>query len=294
MDELKRSEGHLNNKIDYGKWYSRTYVRHIIFGWDTIGGKLYDILLLICIIASIVAVAVDSIKTLSDHTHHILYWVEWAFTILFTLEYIMRVWCLDNKKAYVLSFYGFVDLISFLPSYIGFFLSGNIQFLFFFRFIRMFRVFRIFGLSNLRTEGSYLWKSVIKSLPKIGVFMMTVLMIVTILGSIMYIVEGEINPTFSSIPKGIYWATITLTTVGYGDITPITALGQMISTFVMLLGYSIIAVPTGIISGEIARSKGNRLNKNDEKFKENHKYCTNCGNPVHSGDSFCGKCGKAI
>lgn len=289
MHQLKKEN--TCKSINYGPWYSRRYVRHIIFGWDTVGGKLYDIVLLLCIISSIIAVAVDSIKSLSTKTHEILYWIEWAFTILFTIEYIIRIWCLDKKRSYILSFYGIVDLISFLPTYLSIF-TGSTHFLFVFRFIRMFRVFRIFGLSNLRTEGSYLWKSILTSLPKIGVFMMTVLMIVTILGSIMYIIEGEINPTFSSIPKAIYWATITLTTVGYGDITPITALGQMISTFVMLLGYSIIAVPTGIISGEIAKAKSR--SKKDNTVPQSHRFCTNCGNPIHSEDSFCGKCGKAV
>ena len=261
----------------------RAHVRSIIFGMNTPTGRLFDILLLCLILLSVIVVSAESTVGLSHSTRNFLHWCEWVITIVFTIEYILRIYCLHKPWRYILSFYG----ISILPSYIALIYSGA-QVLMVFRILRLLRIFRILSLNNLVSAGDMLVRSIRASMAKIMVFMLFLLLLVTILGSVMYLIEGRGNPNFSSIPKSIYWAIVTLTTVGYGDITPVTAVGQLVSTIVMLLGYSIIAVPTGIISAEMTKSNRTdsmvafdtpircpRCNKRIRRHKA--RYCDQCG-----------------
>lgn len=265
----------------------RAHVRSIIFGMNTPTGRLFDILLLCLILLSVIVVSAESTVGLSHSTRNFLHWCEWVITIVFTIEYILRIYCLHKPWRYILSFYGIIDLISILPSYIALIYSGA-QVLMVFRILRLLRIFRILSLNNLVSAGDMLVRSIRASMAKIMVFMLFLLLLVTILGSVMYLIEGRGNPNFSSIPKSIYWAIVTLTTVGYGDITPVTTVGQLVSTIVMLLGYSIIAVPTGIISAEMTKSNRTdsmvafdspircpRCNKRIRRHKA--RYCDQCG-----------------
>ena len=209
----------------------RAHVRSIIFGMNTPTGRLFDILLLCLILLSVIVVSAESTVGLSHSTRNFLHWCEWVITIVFTIEYILRIYCLHKPWRYILSFYGIIDLISILPSYIALIYSGA-QVLMVFRILRLLRIFRILSLNNLVSAGDMLVRSIRASMAKIMVFMLFLLLLVTILGSVMYLIEGRGNPNFSSIPKSIYWAIVTLTTVGYGDITPVTAVGQLVSTIV--------------------------------------------------------------
>jgi voltage-gated potassium channel len=269
-------------------------IRIIVFGTDTVAGKSFDVILLASIIVSIGVVLLDSIKPIHEKYGDILLGLEWFFTILFTLEYILRLLCARSAIRYVTSFMGLIDLLAILPVYLSLFIPGT-QSLVVFRALRLLRVFRIFKLYHFLKEINFLTISLIRSLKKISIFMLTVLLIVIVLGSVMYVVERGHNG-FSSIPTSIYWAIVTITTVGYGDIVPYTGLGKLIAGVIMLLGYSIIAVPTGIITSEMA-SLARKESHTKEKIaclqcqhtsNDTAKFCSQCGNPlktIHSKDS---------
>jgi len=265
-------------------------LHEIIFEADTQEGKWFDIGLLIMILLSIVVVLLDSIFTIHQDYGDLLYILEWVFTIIFTAEYILRIYSVRNPWKYILSFYGLIDLISILPTYLSLFILGS-QNLIVIRALRLLRIFRILRLANYTFQGRELTKALARSRTKITIFMIFILVMVTIIGSVMYLVEAGSNPGFDSIPRSIYWTIVTLTTVGYGDITPVTNLGQFLSAFIMLLGYSIIAVPTGIVSGELMRASM----KSGSDSHANTITCRFCAAEGHDSDAeYCKYCGEKL
>lgn len=259
----------------------RNKIYEIIFGTHTKAGKNFDLILLWTIILSVLVVMIESIKPLQIKYAELLRILEWAFTIIFSLEYLARIYSHPKPLKYIFSFWGVIDLLSIAPTYLSLIFKGA-HFLVVIRLLRVLRVFRILKLGRYFTESLVLSQALKASSYKIIVFMLSVMLLVVIMGSVMYVVEGGQNG-FSSIPQSIYWAVITITTVGYGDIVPVTVLGKFIASLMMLMGYSIIAVPTGIISVEIAKAAKNKITcKNCGEGMENEKanYCSNCGNKL--------------
>ncbi|MAR39233.1 MAG: ion transporter [Flavobacteriales bacterium] len=226
----------------------------IIFEAETPSGKLFDVLLLITIVCSVICVSLESVADISSKYGSILRTLEWIFTILFTIEYFLRIWIIKNPFKYIFSFMGIIDILAILPTYLLFIF--NLQFLMIIRVVRLIRLFRILHLSNYIRGGQTMLVALRRSLPKIIVFLLTVLLFVIVIGTIMYLVEGPMgNNTdgFENIPNSIYWAIVTLTTVGYGSAVPVTAFGKLFASLIMLLGYGIIAVPTGIVASAVSR-----------------------------------------
>lgn len=263
----------------------RDKLQEIIYESDTPAGKAFDVGLLICILLSIVVVMLDSVPTLNRRYRALFYGLEWGFTILFTIEYILRLICIKRPFSYVTSPLGIIDLLAIIPSYLSVFLAGA-QSLLVLRALRLLRIFRIFKLTHFLSEMQFLGAAMRGSLKKIAIFMLIVLNLVIILGSVMYLIEGPENG-FTSIPDSIYWAIVTITTVGYGDISPVTPWGKFIASLIMLIGYGIIAVPTGIVTTEMvmkAREKGYHPDA-----------CPTCGREGHDGDAdFCKWCGGKL
>jgi len=260
-------------------------LHEIIFEADTSAGKIFDEILLVFILLSVSVVMIDSVPSIHLDYQAYLNIAEWFFTIVFSLEYILRVWTTKIKSNYVFSFYGIIDLLSVLPTYIGLFLTGT-HFLVVIRILRLLRVFRVLKLVQFIGASRLLLKSFASSKHKITVFFLFVLLMVTIMGSIMYIIESP-EDGFTSIPRSIYWAIVTLTTVGYGDIAPQTVLGQFIASIVMLMGYAIIAVPTGIITNELIQE--------NKKQNTNTQVCSNCNADNHDDDAkYCKYCGTEL
>lgn len=259
-------------------------IYRIIFGTGTPAGRLFDILLIAAILMSVAAVILDSIEFWQQRYATELYIIEWFFTLMFTTEYIVRIYCSPNPRAYVTSFYGIVDLAAILPTYISL-LFPTASLLLIIRLLRVLRIFRVLKLLQYSGEANILMRSMFMARRKIFVFLFSVMILVTIFGSLMYVIEGPIFG-FTSIPRSIYWAIVTVTTVGYGDITPQTVLGQMIAALTMLTGYAIIAVPTGIISAELMTEM--------QKERSNTR-CSNCERSDHETDAhFCRHCGTAL
>ena len=260
-------------------------MHEIIYESNTPAGRTFDIALLLAIVASITVVMLDSVAELRREYGGLFYALEWAFTVLFTIEYILRLVCLKKPLHYVTSSLGIIDLLAIIPSYLSFFFVGA-QSLLVFRALRLLRVFRIFKLTHFLSEMQFLGSAVRASLKKIAIFMLIVLTLVVILGSVMYLVEGTENG-FHSIPESIYWAIVTITTVGYGDIYPVTSWGKLIASLIMFIGYGIIAVPTGIVTTEMvmkAREKGHHP-----------EVCPSCGREGHDADAaFCKWCGGKL
>ena len=259
----------------------RQKIKIIIFGTDTKAGKLFDEILIATIVLSIITVLLDSVLEYNQQFGQILYLAEWVFTIMFTLEYFLRIYCVRLPSSYVFSFYGIVDLLSVIPTYISVLFPGA-QALSVIRILRVLRIFRVLKLFQYMGEVNHLAKALKLSKRKIFIFLFVIMNIVIILGSIMYLIEGS-SAGYTSIPKSIYWAIVTLTTVGYGDIAPLTPIGQAISALIMLIGYSIIAVPTGIVTTELTFSKQDSENKTvcavcdkDDLIKYS-LYCRHCG-----------------
>ncbi len=253
----------------------------IIFEADTKAGKIFDISLLVFICMSVLVVVLESVPEIRLRYHDLLYTIEWVFTIIFSLEYLLRVFITPKKLGYIFSFYGLIDFIAILPTFIAIIISGAHS-LIIIRAFRLLRVFRILKISRYTNAGQSLVKALQASKAKIGVFLFVVLTLVLFMGTLMYLIEGESNG-FTSIPKAIYWAIVTITTVGYGDLTPTTTIGQLLSSTLMILGYAIIAVPTGIITVEMSR-----LNKNTQ-------VCPSCLKEGHDDDAtFCKSCGDKL
>lgn len=262
-------------------------IHEIIFEADTKEGKLFDIVLLIFIVLSVIVVMLESVQSLNEGYRKTFYVLEWIFTGFFTVEYVLRLYSVYKPVKYATSFFGIIDLAAILPTYLSFFLPGS-QSLIVIRALRLMRVFRIFKMINFLNHGKVISDALKNSRPKILIFMTFVVVIVCIFGSLMYIVEGPTNDKFDSIPRSMYWAIVTMTTVGYGDISPTTNLGQFISALIMLLGYAVIAVPTGIVSSEISKSDS----QNTEKSTQACRFCSKEG---HDEDAIhCKYCGEEL
>lgn len=262
----------------------RTYWRRVIFDHDTRAGRAFDVLLIVAILGSVAVMMADSIPGLSPLARRVLFALEWGFTLLFTLEYGVRLWCAADRLRYAKSFYGVVDLLAILPSWIGLLIPES-RFLGVVRVLRVLRIFRILKLTQYVAEASTLTQALIAARYKIVVFMFTVLTAVSVIGSLMYLVEGP-EHGFTSIPTSMYWAIVTMTTVGYGDISPATTLGRVLASALMILGYGIIAVPTGIVTMELQRNQG-RVPR--------AVTCPRCGRDGHDLDAlFCKACGTAL
>lgn len=263
----------------------RARLHEVIYESNTLAGKIFDISLLFLILASILVVMFDSMDKWRVLYGDLFIVLEWVFTILFTLEYALRLISIKRPERYVFSFFGIIDLLAILPSYLSFFLVGAQSFLVL-RALRLLRIFRIFKLTHFISEMQFLGAAIRSSSKKISVFMLTVLFLVVIFGSLMYLVEKGKNG-FTSIPASIYWAIVTITTVGYGDISPVTPLGKAIASVIMLMGYGIIAVPTGIITTEMTLAIRNREQK--------HEACPGCGRENHDIDAvYCKYCGTKL
>lgn len=275
-----------DNRPGDSKWRSALY--DIIFEADTPAGKDFDLLLIISILLSVVVVMLDSISSIRLAYGQLLYNLEWFFTIIFTIEYALRLICVRERMRYALSPLGIVDLVSIVPTYLSLFLPGS-QFLLVIRVLRVLRVFRVLKLVHYVSEAEMLSRALRASRQKITVFLFTVLTLVVILGSLMYLIEGEENG-FTSIPTSIFWAIVTLTTVGFGDIVPQTPLGRALASVIMILGYSIIAVPTGIVTSEISFAS-----MEEKKKMKPQRTCVQCGYPDHDTDAlFCKHCGVRL
>lgn len=270
-----------NSQKRFNKQSFKEQIHIIIEGTDTKMGKLFDICLLIAIALSVLVVMLDSVLFLRLQYQKIFYVAEWFFTILFTIEYGLRLYSAPNRKRYAFSFFGIVDLLALLPSYLSIIFAGT-QYLLVVRILRILRIFRIFKLKSYLHQAGFLAAAFKTSQHKITVFFISLLMLVTIFGSVLYVVEGAENG-FTSIPRSIYWAVVTLTTVGYGDISPKTPLGQAIASMVMITGYAIIAVPTGIFTAELTKTMRPQLQP---------VSCPNCGKFGHAlGAKHCDRCG---
>ncbi len=258
----------------------RKKLHEIIFGYETFNGKLFDIILLVTIILSVFAVMLESVGDISGQYGAPLRDIEWVFTILFTIEYLGRIISSPRPLKYIFSFMGMVDFLSIIPTYFSLFIEGA-QLLLIIRFIRLVRVFRILKLSRYMRGARVLRQALSDSRHKIIVFFGSILIIVVIVGTLMYIIEHG-QSGFDSIPRSIYWAIVTITTVGYGDITPTTVLGQTIASFLMIIGYAIIAVPTGIVTSEMVKARNDEKQRQCPKcetflLSENSNYCHQCG-----------------
>lgn len=262
----------------------KTKLHEIIYEADTKEGKLFDIILIITIIISIILVMLESVSSIDQNYHNFLNISEWVITILFTLEYIARIICIKKPTSYIFSFYGIIDFLATIPKYISLIFVGT-HALIALRALRLLRVFRILKLARYMGASINLMAALKASRIKIFVFLFAILVLTIILGTIMYLIEGPQNG-FTSIPYSMYWAIVTLTTVGYGDISPQTPIGQFIASIVMVLGYGIIAVPTGIVTSEMSKID------TDNTYTQ---HCPNCSADIHLKDAtFCHKCGEKL
>ncbi|WP_372774856.1 ion transporter [Mangrovibacterium sp.] len=261
----------------------RQKLYNIIFEAETPTGKIFDLSLLLIILSSIILVMLESVPEIKLKYGDTLHILEWIITIFFSIEYILRIWVVHKPWSYISSFYGIIDLLSVIPTYLSLIVVGSHS-LMVIRAIRLLRIFRILKLNRFTQAGQNLGKALWASREKISVFLFFVVNVVIIVGTLMYLIEGPTNG-FKSIPASIYWAIVTMTTVGYGDISPQTPSGQFMASLVMIVGYSVIAVPTGIVTSEII--KGSR--------STNTQTCSNCLYDRHDDDAkFCKKCGTQL
>lgn len=259
-------------------------LREIIFGTEPGPGRNFDIALIITIIASVLALFLDSVAPLHAAYGDIFYTAEIAFTLMFSIEYLARIYCSENRRAYITSFYGIIDLLATLPTYLAFFIPGA-QHLLVIRVFRVLRIFRVFKLFKYMSEANILVRSIRSSRHKITVFFITVVTLVIVFGSLMYLIEGPHNG-FSSLPQSIYWAIVTVTTVGYGDVVPMSPLGRAIAALAMVTSYAIIAIPTGILSAELMQ---------ENQRQTDLRQCSQCKQQRHDRDAVhCKHCGAAL
>ncbi|MCB1088809.1 MAG: ion transporter [Verrucomicrobiae bacterium] len=280
-DDLKsRAQEHTGDSLRERLW-------RIIFLADTPAARGFDIVLLWLIAGSILVVMLESVKGIHARHGGLLKGLEWGFTVLFTIEYALRVWTVRRKRRYVLSFFGIVDLLSILPTYLEIFLTGSGHFMVI-RVLRLLRMFRILKMAHHMGQANVLLSALKASRGKIAVFLFGVLSIVCIEGTLIYLIEsGQEGTGFTSIPQAIYWGIVTITTVGYGDIAPVTVLGKMLASVMMLTGFAILAVPTGIVSAELHREL--------DAIRMDQRRCPGCGHVGHDSEArFCKKCGEAL
>lgn len=256
-------------------------IYQIIYFSDTKAGKFFDVALLVLILLSTALVMLETVSLINIKYHHLFFIVQLVITILFSIEYALRIFTIKNKKSYIFSPLGIIDFISIAPFYLSL-IFPVLHFFVIIRMLRMMRIFRIFNLADYQQDGTYILKALRESSRKIYIFLLFLVVFIVIIGSCMYVIEGGKNG-FSSIPQSIYWAVVTITTVGYGDISPATAGGKFLSILVMLCGYSIIAVPTGIVTSQF------------RKQSKSGKSCDRCGNKENDKDArFCKICGEKI
>jgi voltage-gated potassium channel len=271
------------NPSSFSGW--RAQLHEIIFEADTTLGRTFDVILILLIITSVITVMLDSVAPIQIKYGHFFYLVEWVFTLLFTLEYFLRIISVGRPLSYMTSFFGVIDLLAILPTYVSMFIPGS-QYLLVIRILRILRIFRVLKLVQYIREIKLLKTALIESRRKITVFLFTILTLVIIFGSLMYLIEGPPNG-FTSIPKSIYWTIVTLTTVGYGDISPNTAFGQFLASLIMIMGYAIIAVPTGIVTAAMVRQDGTE--------KVSTQACKQCSAEGHNADAkYCKYCGEKL
>jgi voltage-gated potassium channel len=255
----------------------------VIFEADTREGKLFDVILLSVILFSVLLVLLESVPAIRSKYQDELVLMEWIITGIFTIEYILRILIVRRPWGYIFSFYGIIDFISVIPTYLALLFVGY-QSLLVIRVLRLLRIFRILKLTRYTTASSLIARAVWASREKINVFIFFVILLVIIVGTLMYLIEGEASG-YTSIPLSIYWAIVTLTTVGYGDISPVTPIGQFLASIVMITGYAIIAVPTGIVTAEMIKPSE----------KQNTQVCSSCLHDSHDNDAvFCKKCGENL
>ena len=262
----------------------RAKLHEVIFEAETTAGKAFDVVLLVMIMLSILTIMLETIPSLYLRYKTYFFILEWTFTVFFTIEYLLRIYCVVSARGYIRSFYGMVDLLSILPSYLTLIFPG-VHSLMIIRGLRLIRVFRIFKLDSFIDQGNIIINALIDSRKKIIFFTTSILIIVSIFGCIMYLVENPVNEGFSSIPESIYWAIVTITTVGYGDISPMTGFGKFLASVIMMMGYVIIAIPTGIVTSSI--------------IQQNKAYntitCPNCGKEGHEKNAlYCNACGHLL
>ena len=276
-----------NRPLNGPPWRAPLY--DILFEADNGAATAFDVCLILAILASVLVVMLDSVTTIVERHHQLLLVLEWVFTILFTMEYAVRLAAVQSKRRYALSFFGIVDLFSIIPTYLSVLLPGA-QFLVIIRVLRVLRVFRVLKLVRYLGEAQTLGRALAASRYRIAVFLITVLTLVVVLGSFMYLIEGA-DAGFTSIPVSVYWAVVTLTTVGFGDITPDTAVGQFLAALIMLMGYGMIAVPTGIVSVELAQASGRTGAAPGLRIL----VCSGCHSGGHDVDArFCKKCAGTV
>lgn len=269
----------------------RDKIHEIIFEADTRAGKYFDIVLMGTILASVILVMLESVPKYQMAYGNIFTILEWIFTIVFTVEYVLRLYCVYKPLKYATSFFGIIDLISILPTFLSIFVPGS-QSLMVIRGLRLMRIFRIFKLANFLVQGAVIVNALKASRAKITVFILFIIVTVCIFGSVMYLVEGQANPEqFDSIPRSVYWAIVTLTTVGYGDISPTTPFGQLIAAMIMIAGYAVIAVPTGIVTSEVINATNHTL-RNEAISTQACKFCSEDGHDIDA--VHCKYCGEKL
>lgn len=280
-DTSSLAQEHKHMRPEAG-WRRRLY--DVIFGHESGAGKAFDVVLIFAILASVLAVILDSVATVSGPRRALFRGLEWGFTVAFTLEYLLRLSIVRRPARYARSFYGVVDVLSFLPTYISLLVPGA-QYLLVIRVLRILRIFRVLKLVRYVGEADLLFEALVASRRKIFIFIFSVLTLVVIFGALMYLIEGP-EHGFSDIPTAMYWAIVTLTTVGYGDVSPVTPLGQSIASMIMITGYGIIAVPTGIYTAELAQ-----VVRRSHEARE----CRECGLRGHDSDAgYCRRCGNPL
>ena len=271
-DELAPAPGRLRRRLF-----------EVVFKANDRAGRLFDVVLIVAILASVGVVMLDSVGSIREPYYGAFQVAEWFFTVLFSVEYLLRLWVVRRPERYALSFFGLVDLLSILPTYVSLFVPGA-QVLLSVRILRVLRIFRVLKLANYLDEANTLGRALAASRRKILVFIVVVLALVTVMGSMMYLIEGGENG-FDSIPRSLYWAVVTVTTVGYGDISPVTPLGQTLALLLMIMGYGIIAVPTGIVTVELNR----------DRQRHRHERCPTCDLADHDADAnYCRRCGTHL
>ena len=265
-------------------------IYEVVFEAETREGRIFDLVLLVAILISVFLVIIETVPAIRNEYGREIILLEWFFSVIFLIEYILRIYSIQNKWRYIFSFYGIIDFLSIVPALVFLFYTGAHSLLLL-RSLRLLRVFRILKLTRFMSQGQLIIRALNASKEKIFVFIMFITLLVIMFGSLIYLIEGDVNPGFDSIPRSIYWAIVTITTVGYGDISPVTPLGQFLASLIMVSGYAILAVPTGIVTGELIHAS--KENHNQSSYNTN--TCPHCLLEGHDLDAkFCRKCGGQL